>query len=468
MSSSLRKSRRHLKSLIERAEELLRTERRELPTDPIEFCERILHIRLTSYQRRLLRLLAEGHRRIVLRWARQTGKTYILAAVLIWYCSTHPGSTALIVAPGLRQSLILSDRIHGLLNQMEPNIRRGIIEKALRTIIRFRNQSQIVALPNSEHLLRGYTAHLVICDEAAFFHNDEAIFPHILMPMMATTNGIMIVSSTPWGRRSIYHQLNQDPDWVLIHVPWTEAVKEGIYSREFIGEIEKLRETRPQAFRMEYEAEFIEDEEAWLSQDLLAKAIDEELEYYRIEDRAKGQFYVGLDLAERRDYTAIAVIQREDQLLKLVHRHKFPLGTGLAEAIGYIKTLRENWNGIRKIYVDITKHGDYFIQDMHEAGIPEAEGIIFTQRRKQEMAQLLRQRIQEGKLRIPYDRQLLNELNIERYELTKTGAIRFYHPEGTHDDQFWALALAVYAAEMEAIPRRPRISVKRLFDGGIR
>ena len=67
MSSSLRKSRRRLKSLIERAEELLRTERRELPTDPIEFCEKILHIRLTSYQRSLLRLLAEGHRRIVLR-----------------------------------------------------------------------------------------------------------------------------------------------------------------------------------------------------------------------------------------------------------------------------------------------------------------------------------------------------------------------------------------------------------------
>jgi len=244
LSSSLRKSRRRLKSLIERAEKLLRAERRELPTDPVEFCERILHIRPTSYQRRLLKLLAEGHRRIVLRWARQTGKTYILTAVLIWYCSTHPGSTALIVAPGLRQSLILSDRIHSLLNQMESSIRRGVVEKALRTIIRFRNGSQIVALPNSEHLLRGYTAHLVICDEAAFFHNDEA--------------------------------------------------------------------------------EFIEDEEAWLSQDLLAEAIDEELEYYCIGDRARGQFYIGLDLAERRDYTAIAVIQREGQLLKLVHRHKFP------------------------------------------------------------------------------------------------------------------------------------------------
>lgn len=42
--------------------------------------------------------------------------------------------------------------------------------------MRFRNGSKIVALPNSEHLLRGYTAHLIVVDEAAFFHNDETIF----------------------------------------------------------------------------------------------------------------------------------------------------------------------------------------------------------------------------------------------------------------------------------------------------
>jgi hypothetical protein len=28
----------------------------------------------------------------------------------------------------------------------------------------------------------------------------------------------------------------------------------------------------------------------------------------------------------------------------------------------------------------------------------------------------------------------------------------FDHPQGTHDDRFWALALAVYAAEKEAPP----------------
>jgi len=430
---------------------------RELPKDPVKFCIEILGFTPTSYQRRLLKAVAEGRKRIVLRWARQSGKTWILAALTIWYCATHKNRLALIVAPGLRQSMILSDKIHDLLNRIEPTTRRSIVSKALRTVIRFRNGSQIVALPNSEHLLRGYTAHLIIVDEAAFFHNDETIFPHVLMPMMATTNGIMIVSSTPWGRKTVFYQLNQDPDWLLIHIPWTKALEEGIYSPDFAREILKMKETRPQTFKMEYEAEFIEDIDAWLTQDLLAKVVDEALEYYQFDARPRGRFYIGVDLAEKVDYSAICVVDKNQDQLKLVHRHKFPLGTSLASVIGYVKALRDRWSRVEKVYVDITKQGEYFIEDMHEAGIPEAKGITFTQQTKQEMAQLMKQRMAEGRFKMPYDRELLDELNIERYEFTKTGRISFSHPEGTHDDQFWALALAIYAAEQEKTPTLIRI-----------
>ena len=104
----------------------------------------------------------------------------ILATRMIWYAVHNPGTLSLIVAPGLRQSMILADKIHELLNRMPRHVRRALVEKALRTVIRFRNGSQIVALPNSEHLLRGYMAHQVIVDEAAFFRNDETIFHSIL------------------------------------------------------------------------------------------------------------------------------------------------------------------------------------------------------------------------------------------------------------------------------------------------
>ncbi len=427
----------------------------DIPDDPIQFIEEYLNYTPTSYQRELMDHITEGRRRIVLRWARQSGKSWILASLLIWHCAHHPNHLALIVAPGLRQSMILRDKIHELLDRIPLTTRRAIIKHRMRTTIRFRNGSQIVALPNSEHLLRGFTAHLVICDEAAFFHNDETIFQHILTPMMATTDGTMIVSSTPWGQKTIYYTINQDPDWILIHAPWTQALKEGIYSPEFVKEIDKIRESRPQTYTMEYMAEFIEDIDTWLPQDLLAKAIRQDLSYTGFNEKPKGDYYVGIDLAEKVDHTAIAVIQRTSTGLDLVHMHRFKLGTSLASAIGYTKTLNDRWTRIGAVYIDNTKHGDYIVQDFKEAGVTQAQGITFTQNTKMEMAQLLKQRMTEGTLRIPYDRSLLDELNTEQYELTKTGKITYSHPDGTHDDRFWALALATHAAEQTPITSKP-------------
>jgi len=95
------------------------------------------------------------------------------------------------------------------------------------------------------------------------------------------------------------------------------------------------------------------------------------------------------------------------------------------------------------------------IDEMKEVGIQNPVGINFSTESKQEMAQILRERLSEGRLRIPFDRSLLNELNVEQYQLTKTGKIAFSHLSGTHDDRFWALALATYAATKEALPQRP-------------
>jgi hypothetical protein len=53
---------------------------------------------------------------------------------------------------------------------------------------------------------------------------------------------------------------------------------------------------------------------------------------------------------------------------------------------------------------------------------------------------------------IPFDPELFKELNVERFELSKSGKILFNHPDGTHDDLFWAVALAVCASEQSSHP----------------
>ena len=97
---------------------------------------------------------------------------------------------------------------------------------------------------------------------------------------------------------------------------------------------------------------------------------------------------------------------------------------------------------------------------MTSAGIDNAEGVNFSVPRKSEMASLLKQRMSNHKFfypmlswERPYRGDICTELNVERYDLRKDGAIGFSHPNGTHDDVFWAtLWLFMRLVEMSPEP----------------
>jgi phage FluMu gp28-like protein len=129
------------------------------------------------------------------------------------------------------------------------------------------------------------------------------------------------------------------------------------------------------------------------------------------------------------------------------------LETPYASVIGYVKTISDRWQTIGKILVDQSGVGDYITEDMTNTGLDCIEGVTFTAERKQEMAQHLKQAMTENRLFIPYDSELIAELNLEQYELSKDGKIRLSHPVGTHDDRFWALALAAYASRTQPAPK---------------
>jgi phage terminase large subunit-like protein len=234
-----------------------------------KFAETFLKFNPTPYQ---AELLEDKKKRIIVIWPRQSGKSTTLAARMIWYASTHERTLSLIVAPGLRQSMILMDRIQAFLMSMAKPVRRKLIAKMQRTVIWFKKGSQIVALPNSPNLLRGYTAHQVLCDEAAFFRDDELVFFNVLFPMLQTTDGTLIVSSTPWGKDSVFYRFAQNPAFSKHKINYEAVIKAKLATREFIEEMRK--ELPSERFRREFEAEFVEDEMAYLSQDLITRCID--------------------------------------------------------------------------------------------------------------------------------------------------------------------------------------------------
>lgn len=211
-------------------------------------------------------------------------------------------------------------------------------------------------------------------------------------------------------------------------------------------------------WRREMEAEWAEDEDTWLPMSLIASCIGtekncgEDLQPWDTSKGYSGELFAGLDLAQTRDYCVLAVSERVNDRLFLRHLKVFQQPTKYATVIGYLRALQDRWEGFQRVRVDNTREGTSIISDMEEAGINNVEGVTFNTSRKSEMASLLKERMMTQRFfypfltwERPYRGDICSEMNIERFELRRDGALSFSHPHGTHDDVWWAVGLSVYA-----------------------
>jgi len=428
----------------------------KLSTDPNTFFQQILGFTPYEYQKNFIKLFTDNQFTAA-RWCRQSGKTFIISALLLWYAINNPNTAIGIVGPSWRQTKRIITRIAKFTHKLPPDT----AFKPQKTQINFTNGSTIEAFPNNPETIRGPTLNLVYCDEMNFIPNDQDLYDAILYTL-GTTNGKFVCSSTPWHTDSIFFKIfnHKDfQDFQTSHVPIQKALHpNGPLKPNIIQKIKTQMGDDPTRWRREMEAEWAEDEDVWLPQSLIAACIGTtkncncNLQEFKAEEEHQGNFYAGLDLAQTKDYCVLAVTEHLNDKLLLRHLKIFQQPTIYAQVLGYIKTLQDHWNGFQKIRVDYTREGPSIIADMENAGIENAEGVTFSVPRKSEIASLLKQRMMNKQFYYPlltwerpYRGDICTELNVERYVLRKDGAIGFSHPNGTHDDVFWATALAVYA-----------------------
>ncbi len=149
------------------------------------------------------------------------------------------------------------------------------------------------------------------------------------------------------------------------------------------------------------------------------------------------------------------MVKKVERDVYLAHQKRFRLGTQYATVLGYMSLLDARLERIHRFLIDQTGVGEVFVEETIKSGLKNAQGIMLSLPAKQQVMVYLKQLMQEGRVHIPFDMDLINEMNVERYELTKTGQLQFSHPEGTHDDRLWAFALAVYASRPEVSEYHP-------------
>jgi len=435
------------------AEQQRKVER--LKSKPAEFFKQILGFEPFSYQLELIKLFAENQF-LAARWCRQSGKSWSISALLLNYALNHDDSYIAVVGPSWRQTKLNIRRISYFLRKLnDPRV------KAQKTRITFPNGSVIEAFPNNPDTIRGPTLNVVWWDETNFTSNDADLYDAILFTL-GTTNGKLVCTSTPWNTDSLFWKMcnHRDyEDFARHHVTWEQAQEpNGPLKKTILDKIRKQFGEDPSRWRREMEAEWAEDQNTWLPQSLIVSCIGtvkncgEDLQPWDPEQSYHGDLFAGLDLAQTRDYCVLSVVERLNDKLFLRHLKIFQQPTLYATVLGYLKMLQDRWGGFAKIRVDFTREGPSIIADMTTAGIDNAEGVNFSVPRKSEMASLLKQRMSNQKFfypllnwERPYRGDICTELNVERYDLRKDSTIGFSHPNGTHDDVYWSIALAIYA-----------------------
>jgi phage FluMu gp28-like protein len=417
---------------------LLREEAVEVK-GPVDYAEKVLGVKPFPYQ---AELLLDENKRIVACMGRQTGKTTTIAMKAIYFADTNLNVTVLITSPSLRQSMIMFDRIATFVYSV-PRLRNKIV-RATRTLIHFENGSRIIALPCSENLLRGYTAQMVICDEASFM--PEEVITQVIFPMLSTTDGYAIFLSTPWGKDHFFYRAFVNPAY-SVHKVKSEQCP--LIKPEFLEEMRQ--NMTKEAYLMEYEAEFVEALNSYFPQDLIRKCVELAqklgVELYGSLEVTfpSGDYYAGVDFGKLKDYSVITVLKREGNILKLVYMYQFPLETPYTHVIGHLVRANQKFK-FRKVLVDQTGVGEPVLEEIRNQGLSSVEGLKFTVQTKEELLSNLKIAMEQNRLAIPYHRQFCQQINEQQYAYSKSGHLQFSHPTNSHDDMLWALALSCMAA----------------------
>jgi hypothetical protein len=368
---------------------------------------------------------------------RRWGKS--LAAAQEALCSAiQPETVGWVIAPnyGLAEK-IFREVLWTLKRKMPEWIEK---ESESRMFIKLKNGS-IIEGKSAENIdsLVGEGLDWAILDEAARL--PEAAWYQAIRPALADKEGWAMIISTPVGRNWFYKIFTRGQDSKFpLYASWTFPSK----TNPFLApvELQEAKGTLPErVYKQEIEAQFLDDSGAV---------------FRKIRDCVRGDFegpipgrkyVIGADLAKSVDFTVICVIDTATR--HIVHFDRFNK-VDWSLQLQRIAEAAKAYNNA-SVLLDSTGLGDPVLEELRLKGVG-AEGYILTNTSKKQLIEGLAMSIEKQDISFPDIPELINELEIYEYEMTRAGNIKYNAPEGNfHDDTVISLGLAVSALKSRAI-----------------
>jgi len=335
-------------------------------------------------------------------------------------------------------------------------------------VVQFDNGSRVMSLSSTPEAFAGKGGDVLI-DEADL-HKDSKKVLDMAQPCTTWGNQLEVVSAlsidggpnTPFCRivEEAEHQGNPR-GWSLHKTTILDAVEQGFVEKinEVTGSTwtraEWLKTTESQYAKDAWRTQFLlipsDDGGALISYELISACEAASYEEGQLMPRQLDPYlplYLGLDIGRKRDLSVIMCLQRLGDVLwtvAYVVMEKTPYRIQEAKLGEYL--------GMSNCYrgcIDASGKGEMLAEYAADKfGAFKAEGIVFTNPVKAQLAEPLSRRFEDRHIRIPKDPVIAEDLHKIVKSTTLNGHTRYEgdRDENGHSDRFWALALANHAAE---------------------
>jgi hypothetical protein len=225
--------------------EIIKDEYKKCALDPIYFIKKYIKIQsqtlgiipfeLYDFQETALKTIHENNRIVILK-SRQMGISTLVAAYALWLMIFNSGKNVLAISIKQESAKEIISKVRVANENLPSWLKIKTIEDN-RLSIKFKNKSMILATSSASDASRGYSASLIICDEAAFVENIEALWVSAQQTLSTVVDGKAIILSTPNGIGNFFHKVWADSEskksgFKPIKLPWQLHPKRDDFWRE--------------------------------------------------------------------------------------------------------------------------------------------------------------------------------------------------------------------------------------------
>lgn len=427
-----------------------------LRDDPVAFVTRLLHnpdgkpSEPHPGQVDLLRALV-GKKDSVIVTGRQWGKSIAMGWYIAWWMLRYPHRHVRIFAPTLDQARIIFNEVARMFHEYPLNsmLAKKIVDFPFPNIT-LTNGTQCHARgANSPEYIRGQPTHLAVVDESAYVK--DGVFPNVIQPLFTVTgkvegNGIIRIS-TPFGQGDFFDgamAAQRDTTGTKTYKHFTSL--ENPYAdidallaiRDYYGEDSLIWQSEYLGnFSASDMAVFNAQDIRWAYENYPGYDAHGSLKNYPQLALPGHRYTQGADLANRTDYFVSVMLDATDSSSIVQSRHDRFQQKGYAF---YKDIIRRNYNTYNRgrTLVDATSLGESVVEDLRDIG---AEGYKFTSQSKYDLVHNLVRMLNQHQVKIPFIRELVDELKYFQYEITPSKNVKMEARQG-HDDYVIALALS--------------------------